>query len=298
MLLRALALTILAGSAIGQTVSPRRKRAAGRALSRWERWISEPRSTVLFILFSVLVFGGGRKLLQGWKARGAIGRLDDPAATPETIIAAADHGRAALIELFRLLGTAESEPQRNAAGLALAILWARDELIAEEEKALVRRGYQVHWKARRRYPRALRAPIPVEVDYGVPFLGHGESGVQPENLEWSHKVVGARRASLLEFSPWVAGKGSAEFEMIPTDFETDGPHRLVLQARVRTRGLTESWELELPHVAFSFEFDPRLAVDALFALPDETRARRLRRQRSGSALCCRGKRQGAPVTGA
>ena len=75
MLLRLPALTIPgAGSAIGQTVSPRRKRAAGRALSRWERWISEPRSTVLFILFSVLVFGG-RKLLQGLKARKAIGRL-------------------------------------------------------------------------------------------------------------------------------------------------------------------------------------------------------------------------------
>ena len=59
--------------------------------------------------------------------------------------------------------------------------------------------------------------------------------------------------------------------MIPADFETDGPHRLVLQARVRTVGLTDSWELELPHIPFSFEFDPRLAVDALFALPDDAR---------------------------
>ena len=56
---------------------------------------------------------------------------------------------------------------------------------------------------------------------------------------------------------------------MPADFETEGPHRLVLQTRVRTVGLTTPWELELPHVPFTFEFDPRLEVDALFALPDE-----------------------------
>lgn len=276
MILRCLAASILARSALGQVSGPRRGSGRGtgrvRVRSRWERWVSEPRSAVLFVLVSVLVLGGGRKLLRAWRARDAIGRLDDAAVTTEEIAAAADHGRAGLMDLFRILGSAESESHRDAAGHALSVLWARDELIAEEEKALVRRGFQVRWKARRRYPRGLRAPIPIEVAYGVPFLRDDGAGVQPENLEWSHRVAGARRASLEVFSPWQAGRASARFELVPADFETDGPHRLVLQARVRTRGLTESWEFELPHIPFSFEFDPLLAVDALFALPDDTRA--------------------------
>jgi hypothetical protein len=85
-------------------------------------------------------------------------------------------------------------------------------------------------------------------------------------------VAGARRASLEVFSPWAAGPGRAGFALVPADFEGSGPHRLVLQSRVRTTGLTGSWELELPHAAFSIEFDPRLDVGALLALPDESRA--------------------------
>lgn len=272
MLLRGLAGWILAGTALGQVGGPRRGRAKGPARGRWERWVSEPRSAVLFVLFSVLLLGGGRKLRQSLRARGAVGRLEDPGVTPEAIAAAADHGRAGLTELFRILGSAEAETVRDAAGHALSVLWARDELIAEEEKALVRRGFQVRWKARRRYPRGLRSPIPIEVTYGVPFLREDGPGVRPTQLEWSCRVAGARRASLEVYGPWMAGPGRAAFELVPSDFETDGPHRLVLQSRVRTVGLTESWEIELPHIPFHFEFDPLLAVDALFALPDETRA--------------------------
>ncbi len=267
MLLRA-----LAGAVIGQVGAVRRKRSEGPTPSRWERWVSEPRSAVLFVLFSVLIVGGGRKLLQARRAREAVEKLDDPAVTAEAIAAAGQHGRAGLIELFRLLGTAGSQALRDVAGHTISILWARDDLIAEEEKALVRRGFQVQWKARRRYPRALRAPIPIAVEFGVPFLQSGGPGVDPGSLEWSYRILGARRASLEVHSPWVAGPGLARFELIPSDFETDGPHRLVLQARVRTRGLTDPWELELPHVMFNFEFDPHLDVNALFALPDDTRA--------------------------
>jgi hypothetical protein len=272
MLLRSLAAAILAGSALGQVGGSRPKRPAGRVPTTWERWVGQPRNAVLFVLAAVLLGGGGRKLLQAWRARGAIGRLDDPAVTTEAVEAAADHGRAGLLELFRLLGSSESQAIRDAAGHALSVLWARDELIAEEEKALVRRGYQVRWTARRRYPRGLRSPIPIAVAYGVHFLREGGPGASPENLEWSHRVMGARRASLEVFSPWVAGPGRAGFELIPSDFETDGPHKLVLQARVRTLGLTEPWELEVPHVPFTFEFDPRLDVRALLALPDDARA--------------------------
>jgi hypothetical protein len=36
--------------------------------------------------------------------------------------------------------------------------------------------------------------------------------------------------------------------------------------------LTTSWELDLPHIPFAFEFDPRLALDSLFTSPDSSRA--------------------------
>jgi hypothetical protein len=37
--------------------------------------------------------------------------------------------------------------------------------------------------------------------------------------------------------------------------------------------LTDSWEIELPHVPFSFEFDPRLTTEALYAQTDDDRTR-------------------------
>jgi len=227
---------------------------------------------VLLILGAVIIGGGGRRLWQARRARRVVGRLDGGGATPAEVLAAADHGRAGLTALFRILGTADDPARRDAAGAALARLWAADEMIPEEEKALVRRGYRVDWRARRRYPRGLRAEVPVAADYGVPFLRDGGPGVGPAHLEWSHRVVGARRASLEVFTPFKPGPGRASFSLVPADFAADGPHKLVLETKVRPVGLTSAWELDLPHVPFSFEFDPRLAVDALLASPDDARA--------------------------
>jgi hypothetical protein len=106
---------------------------------------------------------------------------------------------------------------------------------------------------------------------GVPFLEEGNRRVGPDNLEWSHRVLGARRAATEEFSPWAPGQGRVVFTIFPGDFETNGPHRLVLQTRVRTVGLTDSWEIEPPHVPFNFEFDPALRLDAILTVPDATR---------------------------
>jgi hypothetical protein len=181
------------------------------------------------------------------------------------------------MDLFRILGTATDPARRDAAGRALAGLWARDHLIAEEEKAVVRRGYAVSWRARRRYPRELRVPISVEVTYGVPFLLEDGDGIRPTNLEWSHRITGAERQALETFSPWRAGPGRVALTLEPGDFPTDGPHRLVLQARVRPRELTSSWELDLPHIPFSFEFDRLLGPDALLALADAARGESMAR---------------------
>ena len=84
-------------------------------------------------------------------------------------------------------------------------------------------------------------------------------------------MLGARRAAIEEFSPWAPGRGQVAFTIFPGDFETNGPHRLVLQTRIRTAGLTDSWEIEPPHVPFNFEFDPILRLDAILTLPDATR---------------------------
>ena len=271
------AIARLASGVAGQDRKPSRRQVLGKPVPGWRRWLGEPRSAVLVVLGLALVLGGGRKLLQGWRARGAVGRLGEAGITPEEVEAAAEHGRAGLLELFRLLGTAGREPIRNAAGQALAVLWAKDELIAEEEKAIVRRGYTVSWHARRRYPRALSGPISMAATYGVPFLRGIGAGVAPESLEWSHRITGAHRSALESFSPWRPGAGRAEFSVVPGDFETDGPHRLALQTRARTVGLTESWELELPHFPLTFEFDPKLAVESLFTLPDEPRGEAIAR---------------------
>lgn len=229
-----------------------------------------PRGAVLLILGSVVLIGGGRRLLLAARARRAIDRLGDPDVTPDEVLRAADHGRAGLPDLFRLLTEGRTPERREAAGRALSRIWAADDLIPEEEQAVVRRGFACRWRARRRYPRAMTAPIPVEVSYGLPFLESTGTGIGPSDLEWSHRITGAERASLESFSPWTPGDGVARFAIDPGDFPTDGPHRLVLIPRVRTGpSLTSRWEIELPHVPFSFEFDPRLERTALEALPDD-----------------------------
>lgn len=243
-----------------------------RITTGWAAYLADPRSAVLAFLATAFLIGGGRKLLQGVRARRAVAALSESEPSLEEVKGAAEHGRATLIELFRLLGTAAKAEIRDAAGRALATLWARDDLIVEEEKALVRRGFSVSWKARRRYPRGLKVPIPIEASYGVPFLVEGGPGVGPMNLVWSHRILGAERAGLEEDSAWIKGPGLARFEVIPSDFPTLGPHRLALAAKVRVVGLTDSWEIELPHLPFSFEFDPILSVDALLTSLDDARA--------------------------
>jgi hypothetical protein len=262
---------VFAASAVAQIRKQRGRPPAHSDAPGWARWIGEPRSAVFLVLVSALLIGGTRKLLHLWRARGAIGRLGDSDVTPAEIEAAAQFGRAGLMDLFRILGTAPDAESRDAAGRALATLWAQDNLIAEEEKALIRRGFVVTWRARRRYPRRLVSEVPIEVSYGVPFLREG-SGVRHEHLEWSHRILGARRAGLEACTPWNAGPARAKFTIVPADFDTSSPNRLVLQARVRTVGLTDPWELDLPHMPFHFEFDPNLAPESLCTMPDQQRA--------------------------
>ncbi len=240
----------------------------------WADYLRDPRSAVLSFLAAALVIGGGRKAYQALQARRISAAIAGSNPHVEDVEAAADHGRLVLIDLFRLLETADRPEVRAAAGRSLARLWKLDALIPEEEKAIVRRGFTVTWHARRKYPRNLVAPIPIRVDFAVPFLAPGARGVGPEHLVWSYRLTGTERARLEAWTEAAPGVPSATFTIYPEDFATLGPHRLALQARTRTVGLTDTWELDLPHIPFSFEFDPHLTVDALLTLPDEGRAGR------------------------
>ena len=237
-------------------------------------WLADPRSAVLLTLGSVIILGGSRKLYLAMKARQVVARLSEIHVTEAEILAASKCGRAGLRDLFELLATSTNLSHRDAAGQTLSALWTQDELIGEEEKALVLRGYKADWHARRRYPRRLTGPIPIQVDYGVSFLKQGGVGLDPHRLEWRHRILGAERLALEEFTPWKSGHGRAEFAITPGDYVSNGPHRLSLHAQVRTVGLTGPWELDLPHLPFPFELDPLLDVGSLRTMPDEVRAER------------------------
>ena len=257
----------------GQPSPPlnRRARKGRPGVGFWRGLLGEPRSVVFLVLLASLVIGGGSRLRKAMRGRDARSRLDDPEILPKEIEAVAEFGRAGMLDLFRILETGKTREQRLAAGKALSVLWAGDEMIPEEEKAIVIRGHEVTWKGRRRYPRAMKSAIPFGVVVEVPFLTPEGKGVSPEHLEWSFRVTGSRRADLEAFGPWTKGSGRMEFTVIPDDFETNGPHQLAIQTRVRTTGLTDTWEINLPHSRFMFEFDPLLKVDALLASMDDSR---------------------------
>ncbi len=94
----------------------------------------------------------GRRLLQWWRALPVVARLGEPDLSGRSDRAAANHGRS---------GPADgSVPDPHDGGQrtapfgrrpALATLWAQDNLIVEEEKALILRGFAAKaWQARRR----------------------------------------------------------------------------------------------------------------------------------------------------
>jgi hypothetical protein len=257
-------------------------RAAQRQAERAREAEAEPgpltsRNIVLAVLAAALGIGVGRKLVQGWRTRRALNRLSTTEGTPAEIEALAMHGRAALPVLFPLLDPATDVARRQAAGVALATLWARDELVAEEERAIVTRGYTVDWTARRTYPRGLRRPIPISVSFAVPFLGATDGCVQADQLEWSVRLKGTHRADLEQFTAWSHGPARLDFTIVPDDFAGLGPHTIVLEPRARPHGLSSAWEHALPQVPFRFEFSPSLQVAALLATHDEARAVRMAR---------------------
>ena len=183
----------------------RRPKKARPRVGFWRGLLGEPRSAVFLVLFAALLIGGGSRLRKAMRGRDARNRLDDPDIKPEEIEAVAEFGRAGMLDLFRILETGKTREQRLAAGRALAILWAGDEMIPEEEKAVVIRGHEVTWRGRRRYPRGLKSAIPFGVVVTLPFLRENAKAIGPGHLEWSFRITGSRRAGLESFGPWIKG---------------------------------------------------------------------------------------------
>lgn len=222
----------------------------------------------------LMIFGIAWKAFKAIMASRALQRLEGDKPDLEAIRDAATHGRTAIHELFRLLATGKDESVRHEAGRALASLWRADELVAEEEQALVTRAFEANWVARRKYPRDLHRPIPFVVTFRIPCLDQDDGMSLNESLEWSSRVLGTDRASLEHFDKWQVGGGSRTFEIDPHDLIQNGPHRLIIDVKVRTVGLTMDWEHALPQVPFLFEFDPVLRPESLLASEDDERARR------------------------
>jgi hypothetical protein len=238
-----------------------------------------PRDSVVVVLGLIVAVLGGRRIWHGLQARRSIALLGQDSPAIEEIERAARHGRAALEGLVKWLDANDRPELRLAAARGLARLWREDQLVGEEERAVVVRAYEVRWRSRRRYPRELSGPIPIEVEFGVPALvDEAAGGIPAAALEWSHAVVGSRRASLERPSDWEPGPRKLVFTIESRDFSGSGPQRMALAARVRTAPpLSSRWEHALPQVPWSVEFDPNLDPASIEGPDDEVEGDLMRR---------------------
>jgi hypothetical protein len=241
------------------------ERAGGR--------FNDPRRWVFIAVVGFLAIGGGRKWLTGRRGRAMADKLAENTASPEEILSSAKFGRIVVHDLFRAMSEAPTPEHRLAATESLVALWKADELIPEEEKAIVNRSLFVDWQIRRKYPKGLRGPIGIRVRYGMPTLANASLNAWlHEHLRWSHRVTGTRRAADDVWANAGVAPPRHHFEFMGEDFPDDGPHRLILHLKVATHALTDNWTLELPAQSTSFEWDDKLQSGALAGMPDSGRA--------------------------
>ena len=165
-----------------------------------------PEDAVLFVLASVVLIGGGRRLMLASRARRAVDRLGDPDVSADEVLAASGHGRADLMELFRLLteGRDDDDPPRRRPGPGDHLGARRPDprggtgrrhagvSTSDGGPAAAIRG-RCRRRSRSRSATACRSST------------DPSDGICPDDLEWSHRIAGAERASLEQASPWTAG---------------------------------------------------------------------------------------------
>ncbi len=250
-----------------------RERAEGPKSSPF----ADPRRWLFLAVVGFLVIGGGRKWLHGRKGRSLADRLAAGTASVDEIRDANKYGRIVVHDLFRVLAEGQTQEHRIAATEALVKLWRADELIPEEEKAIVSRSFSVDWRIRRKYPKGLKGPIGIRAFFGLPRLSDDELNLWLyKHLQWAYRVTGTRRASDDTWQEPQLGLGQVRLTVMAEDFPDDGPHRIVLQMKAETKELTDQWTLELPAQSISFETDEKLSIGALAGMPDSSRAELMR----------------------
>jgi len=250
-----------------------RERAEGPKSSPF----ADPRRWLFLAVVGFLVVGGGRKWLHGRKGRDLADRLAAGTATVDELRDANRYGRIVVHDLFRVLTEGQSQEHRIAATEALVKLWRADELIPEEEKAIVSRSFSVDWRIRRKYPKGLTGPIAIRAFFGLPKLNDDElNRWLYQHLRWTYRVTGTRRASDDIWQSAEELPGQVRMIVMAEDFPDEGPHRIVLLMKAETKDLTDQWSLELPAQSISFETDDKLSIGALAGMPDSSRAEMMR----------------------
>lgn len=249
------------------------RKPLSRNTIRTEKPFSDPRRWVFIAVVAFLALGGGRKWLAGRRGLRMADRLAANQATPDEIRSSHQFGRAVVRDLFQVMAEGPSTQHRLAAIEALVRLWQADELIAEEEKAIVTRSMVADWQIRRKYPRGLTGPIEITATFGMPQLTDVKLNEWfARHLRWQYRISGTRRVTDDAWQAAPIAFPRCSIEIMPDDFPDDGPHRLLLHLRVATDSLTDNWQIDLPAQTTSFEWDDHLQPNALATLPDSHRA--------------------------
>lgn len=246
--------------------TPVRRPTQNRDSSPGEQ-MKDPRRWMFLAVVAFLLIGGGRKWHRSWQGRKLANRIADGLASSDEILLSSRYGRIAVPDLFHLLSSTETEQtKKNAALRALISLWREDELIIEEEKAIIIRSFEVQWKHRRKYPRDMTGSFTIHASFGLPQLIDNElTSWLEKHLQWSSRITGSRRATDQQWKTSDAFRPKIQCDINPEDFPENSVHRIGLYVRLKTRDLSSNWELELPATNSSFEWDEYLQTDALKA---------------------------------
>lgn len=240
------------------------KRPGQRSGLKTQNPMADPRRWMFIAIVAFLVIGGGRKWLKSVHGRRISDKIADGTASPEEIRSSFQFGRIVVADLLQVLTEGKTPEIRNSAFESLVQLWKADELISEEEKAIVTRSVQIEWHQRRKYPRALTGSFQISARLGFPDTADQTVNQWLQShLQFSRRLTGSRRAAYEVWQAVPHHSADVQAELHAGDFPEDQVHRIALFVKVKTDDLTSSWELELPAFPTSFEWDRHLNLNAL-----------------------------------